>query len=84
MRARVVPRPRHEAEYERLLRPSHPVRRPEHLLRLHHLLLGQGQRPPLRLAGLLLWLLRLLGLLLLLLRLLLLLLWLYRGGWLGC
>ena len=75
MRARVVPRPGHEPEDERLLRPRHPVRRPEHLLRLHHLLLRQGQGAPLLrglLTGLLLLLLlRLLGLLRLLLLLLL-------------
>ena len=80
MRARVVPRPGHEPEDERLLRPRHPVRRPEHLLRLHHLLLRQGQGAPLLLGLLLtglllLWLLGLLGLLLLLLLRLLLLLY---------
>ena len=86
MRAGVVSRPRHEPEYERLLRPRHPVGRPEHLLRLHHLLLRQGQGAPRLglLTGLLLLLrlllllgLRLLGLLLLLRLLLLLLLLLY-------
>ena len=41
------PGPSHEAKNEGFLRPGDLVGSPEHLLRLQHLILGQGQVPPL-------------------------------------